>query len=154
MELFGAIGARLRQERERLGRSQAELAGVAAGAGARGATRQSQALYEKGDRAPDAGYLHAVAQAGVDVLYVITGSRDYEPPEALTAEEQVLLEHYRAASRDTRNAALGALLGATATKRSVSNVFHGGVGQRIEGPVHGGDFRVDMRKTKPPKAKP
>ena len=142
------IGARLREERKRIGLSQTEF-GIGAGV-----AMKTQLNYEAGERSPDGVYFAAVAGMGVDVRYVITGSRDYEPPEALTSEEQVLLEHYRAASRDTRNAALGALLGATATKRSVSNVFHGGVGQQIEGPVHGGNFRIDMRKTKPPKAKP
>jgi transcriptional regulator with XRE-family HTH domain len=142
------IGARLREERKRLGLSQTEFGAAV------GVAMKSQLNYEAGDRSPDGVYFAASAALGVDVLYVITGSRDYEPPEALTSEEQVLLQHYRAASRDTRNAALGALLGATATKRSVSNIFHGSVGQQIEGTVHGGDFRIDMRKTKPPKAKP
>jgi transcriptional regulator with XRE-family HTH domain len=63
------IGARLRQERKRLGLSQREmglLGGVAANA---------QGKYESGLRAPKADYLAALARAGVDILYVLTNRR-------------------------------------------------------------------------------
>ncbi|MBQ1782907.1 MAG: helix-turn-helix transcriptional regulator [Gammaproteobacteria bacterium] len=79
MERFESIGARLREERERLGKSQTDFAAIAEAAGVPGATRQSQSLYEKGKRMPDAGYLAAVAAVGVDVLYVLTGSRSVSP---------------------------------------------------------------------------
>ena len=63
------MGARLRQERRRLGFSQREmglLGGVAANA---------QGKYESGERVPKADYLSALASEGVDVLYVLTGNR-------------------------------------------------------------------------------
>jgi len=41
-----------------------------------GVTHKSQGLYESGERKPDTAYLAAVAVAGVDVLYVITGRRE------------------------------------------------------------------------------
>lgn len=90
MELFESIGARLRLERERLGKSQTEFAAIAEAAGVAGATRQSQSLYEKGKRTPDAGYLAAVAAVGVDVIYVLTGSHSVDPSvrEAQTGTEQ------------------------------------------------------------------
>ena len=37
--------------------------------------KRAQINYEKDERQPDAGYLAAVAAAGVDVFYVLTGSR-------------------------------------------------------------------------------
>lgn len=55
--------------------SQSEIADLIASAGVSGATRQSQSLYEKGKRAPDAAYLAVIASAGVDVGYVLTGVR-------------------------------------------------------------------------------
>jgi transcriptional regulator with XRE-family HTH domain len=61
------IGSRLRQERKRLGLSQREigqLGGVAANA---------QGKYESGERVPKADYLAALANIGVDVLYILTG---------------------------------------------------------------------------------
>lgn len=63
------LGDRLREERERLGLSQAafgELAGV---------KKNAQFNYEAGNRSPDGQYLSAVAKHGVDVLYVVTGQR-------------------------------------------------------------------------------
>ncbi|WZJ20342.1 hypothetical protein AADV58_10285 [Azonexus hydrophilus] len=38
-----------------------------------GVGRQSQINYEKGERSPDATYLAGLAQAGHDVLYILTG---------------------------------------------------------------------------------
>ncbi|HCF9884518.1 helix-turn-helix domain-containing protein [Pseudomonas aeruginosa] len=112
MELFVSIGARLRQERERIGLSQTEFAAIADKAGVAGATRQSQSLYEKGKRMPDAGYLAVVAAAGVDVSYVLTGQRQggvasaptQEQDSPLTHEERALLENFRHCSPDTRAA--------------------------------------------------
>ncbi len=91
MELFESIGARLRQERERTGLSQTEFAAIADRAGVAGATRQSQSLYEKGKRMPDAGYLAAIAVAGVDVLYVLTGQRSNSPTSANLTEASTLV---------------------------------------------------------------
>jgi transcriptional regulator with XRE-family HTH domain len=61
---------RLREQREALGMTQAELAekcGVAA---------RSQRNYESGERSPDAEYMAALAKEGADVLYILTGSRN------------------------------------------------------------------------------
>ncbi|XUK66218.1 Transcriptional regulator [Pseudomonas yamanorum] len=63
------ITDRLREERTRLGLTQAELA-------FRGGVKvNAQNIYERGLRVPNALYLAAVATAGVDVLYVLTGRR-------------------------------------------------------------------------------
>ncbi|MBF0308994.1 MAG: helix-turn-helix transcriptional regulator [Magnetococcales bacterium] len=60
---------RLRAERKRLGLNQTEFAKIA------GLTLQSQGNYESGRRTPDVAYLAAVATAGVDVGYLLTGVR-------------------------------------------------------------------------------
>lgn len=73
---FDSIGRRLRESRDALGLSQTEMAEAVLAGGARGATRQTQSNYEKGERMPDAGYLAVAADLGVDVLYVITGRRE------------------------------------------------------------------------------
>lgn len=68
------IGTRLRQERKRLGLSQREmgqLGGVAANA---------QGKYESGERVPKADYLAAVANSGVDVLYILTDKHAFDQP--------------------------------------------------------------------------
>lgn len=64
-----AMWKRLREERERLGMSQTALGEIG------GVLEQAQIKYESGARKPDAGYLAAVAEVGIDVLYVITGAR-------------------------------------------------------------------------------
>ncbi|WP_220816081.1 helix-turn-helix domain-containing protein [Pseudomonas paralcaligenes] len=87
---MGGIGDRLREERDRLGLSQAafgEIGGVKANA---------QGNYEKGDRSPDAAYLAAVAAHGVDVLYVVTGERTPQAADSITDAEAKVLECYRA----------------------------------------------------------
>ncbi|WP_459863517.1 helix-turn-helix domain-containing protein [Endothiovibrio diazotrophicus] len=90
------IGERLREERERLGFSQSDLGAIG------GVTLRSQGNYERGDRAPDALYLAAVAAHGVDVCYIVTGSRpgNAATPAGTAApaadpDEQQMLELYR-----------------------------------------------------------
>ena len=63
------IGMRLREERDRIGMTQ-EAFGQAGGVLKRALIR-----YEKGERMPDAEFLAAIAAAGADVLYVLTGQR-------------------------------------------------------------------------------
>ena len=63
---MGTIGARLREERERVETSQAVFAAKL------GQSRKSQIRYEAGDRTPDGDYLAAASAIGVDILYVQT----------------------------------------------------------------------------------
>lgn len=116
MEIFISIGERLKEEREAMGKTQSDFAEIAAAAGVPGATRQSQAKYEKGLASPSAAYLSAIAMQGVDVRYVLTGEREGPPPLVLTAEEKTLLSYFQSASAEIRKAALGALIGAASTR--------------------------------------
>jgi len=68
-----AVAARLREERERLLLNQGLFAGKV------GVSRMSQVNYESGKRSPDADYLQAAFEAGVDIGYVITGKRTDAP---------------------------------------------------------------------------
>lgn len=110
------IGPRLREERERLGFKQAELAERL------GIERKSQINYEAGEREPKADYLARAAVLGFDVNYVLTGVRvgayaggairSEGPALVLTAEESALVDNYRHASEEGRRAiaAAGAAL--------------------------------------------
>ncbi|WP_318196218.1 MULTISPECIES: helix-turn-helix transcriptional regulator [Pseudomonas] len=82
-------GERLRQERTRLGLRQDDFARLG------GVNRNTQGSYEKGERNPDAAYLAAVAAAGVDVRYVITGVHAIDAGTSLSEPEQRLLAQYR-----------------------------------------------------------
>ncbi len=136
MEIFISIGARLKEEREAMGKTQSDFAEIAAAAGVPGATRQSQAKYEKGIASPSAAYLSAIALRGVDVHYVLTGERDRAQPR-LTADEETMLGLFRDASKEVRNAALGALKGgSSATYEGSKQVFRGA----IKGDVAGRDI--------------
>ncbi|ARL36027.1 helix-turn-helix domain-containing protein [Burkholderia pseudomallei] len=64
-----SVGARLREERTRLGLSQTAFADVA------GITKTTQGNYETNKRSPDATYLSTVSRHGVDIQYVVTGQR-------------------------------------------------------------------------------
>lgn len=84
------ISERLKTERERLGLSQQALADLLE------ISLRSQQNYEKGDRMPDAAYLSAIAAAGADVLYILTGQRSQAVPEqaTLSPRQRALLDNY------------------------------------------------------------
>jgi len=81
------IGARLKEERMRVGMSQAEIAALG------GLSNKTQLSYESDARSPDANYLAALAKVGVDVLYVITGVRAL--PSTTPEDEAELLDSFR-----------------------------------------------------------
>lgn len=83
-----SIGERLREERERIGLTQPALGAVG------GVQKQAQLKYESGARCPSADYLIQIAKIGIDVNYVLFGTR---ANNALTDEEQQLLAAFRAA---------------------------------------------------------
>lgn len=66
---MSSFSFRLREERHRLGFVQQDLASIG------GVGKQSQINYESGKRLPDADYLAAIAEAGADILYILTGER-------------------------------------------------------------------------------
>lgn len=63
------FGGRLREERERLGLTQEQLARAGK------VHRRTQVNYEADERSPDAAYINLVASAGVDTWYVLHGVR-------------------------------------------------------------------------------
>lgn len=82
-----SIEQRLKEERLRLGFNQADFAALA------GKTKKTMIDYEKGFTAPDVKFLTAIASAGVDLMFVLTGKVS---SESLSADETALLTGYRA----------------------------------------------------------
>lgn len=121
---------RLKEERERIGHTQAQLAAIA------GVTKTSQSNYESDKRQPDTGYLAAIAGAGIDVQYVVTG----RPAAPIAGDEAELLARYREASPELRAAALRVLGVATVGSSSKYNV-------QVEG-NHGQVFTAPVRQDK------
>lgn len=142
-----SIGERLKEERTRLGYSQAAFGEIG------GVRKQAQLNYEKDERSPDGHYFAAIAALGADVGYIITGGRDYKPAEPLTLDEQELLELYRASPKLTRVASLAVLSSSGSTVKaekyrgatigsvkqqggtSVQQNFNGPVGKVVPGNI-------------------
>jgi len=110
---------RLKQERQRLKLSQSAFAEIA------GVTKLSQFNYEKGTRKPDAEYFERIAQAGADVLYIITGeyskplAQEFLTGEQLAEDEKTLLENYRVASPEGRGMLLASSKAIAGTARKL-----------------------------------
>lgn len=94
-ELLFLIGARLREEREKLGESQEAMATSF------GVSTRTWGKYERGETMPDATTLALLSgQFGVDVLYILTGERT--PPSSISTEELKLVENYRSMDEAAR----------------------------------------------------
>lgn len=81
------VAARIRQERERLGMTQAAF-GELAGLG-----RATQIFYENNDRQPDTKYFQKLRERGIDVDYLQTGQRTrstYNDEEWLHFKNEIL----------------------------------------------------------------
>ncbi|WP_413766237.1 helix-turn-helix domain-containing protein [Ralstonia mannitolilytica] len=128
-----SIGARLKEERERLGFSQPAFAAIG------GASKGSQLSWEKGTATPNAEFLHEVARVGVDVLYVITGRRNVAD---MAADEQMVLQGYRQLDARGRAGVLALISGMQAPAATSIRVG-GNVGQYFEGDQTG-EVKIDM----------
>lgn len=88
------IGLRLREERELLGLNQDEFGELG------GVKKNAQSNYENGSRKPSAEYLELIANAGVDVFYVLTGKRHAAPLQREQAVIGVLADRGVAIEED------------------------------------------------------
>lgn len=82
------ISVRLKEERSRLKLSQTDLGAIG------GVGKTTQINYEKGVGSPDATYLAAVAEKGVDILYVVTGERKPQLVDSISPEATEFLAVY------------------------------------------------------------
>ncbi len=109
---MSGLGERLREERKRLGLSQADFGALG------GVKANAQGKYEADERSPDAAYLSGLSAAGVDVLYLLTGQRTPVTAEGLADDEGELLNNYRSMPDQDRAAMrrLGSALAESAGK--------------------------------------
>ncbi len=82
------LGARLREERQRLKLSQVVLAKEVA------VSKPTMIAWEKGNTSPTAVQMSRMSELGFDVLYVLTGQRVFEESD-LSRDEAALLDNYR-----------------------------------------------------------
>lgn len=99
---YGQIGARLREERQRIAYSQVDFAEAC------GSSRNALVQWERGDATPNAGVLALMSGVGIDVLYVVTGQHAGESEATLAPAERTLLQAWRD-SNDKGRAALAAV---------------------------------------------
>lgn len=129
-----SIGARLKAERKRLGFNQSDFATLA------GVQLNAQGNYERDVRSPDATYLAAVAKAGVDVSFVVTG---VPSDSELTEDEVDLVRRYRGAPDVVKAAAIAALTAGAAPSSSKYQMNFGGA---TIGNQNVGDVNIKSRK--------
>lgn len=131
---MGYFSDRLKEERKRLGLNQDEFAALG------GVKKGAQFNYENGSRNPDSEYLTAIAAAGVDVLYLLTGE---QTSSALPDDEKELLSGYRGLDIRGKAGVLGMIDGMSTTSAPASDPtktgphveFHGQVGQQVTGNI-------------------
>ncbi|MGA4279042.1 helix-turn-helix domain-containing protein [Ralstonia nicotianae] len=139
-EKRSSIGARLKEERERLGFSQPAFAAIG------GASKGSQLAWEKGTATPNAEFLHDVAGVGVDVLYVLLGEHS---GESLAPDESMLLHGWRRLDKRARAGVL-ALMGGLEEPAPTTKTRASGHAQVINGGsnnVQIGSVKTGRRKT-------
>ncbi|MFJ2987728.1 helix-turn-helix domain-containing protein [Collimonas sp. NPDC087041] len=151
------FGERMREERSRLGLTQQEAANLL------GVGREMWSRYERGVALPGGEALMALADAGGDVQYVLTGQRSNV---SLSPDERELLSGYRKLDIRGKANMLGMLdVVSTApaekptsvSRHNIGNVqFHGKVGKITHGDQHvTGDQVInvggDGKKAKKPK---
>lgn len=78
---------RLREERERLGFNQCDAEKLF------DISRVTWGKYERGDTTPGADVLTALAAAGADVMYILTGTRSAALP-GISPRQRALLDNY------------------------------------------------------------
>jgi len=103
MFIAEGVGIRLREERDRLGLSQADFGALM------GVSRGTQKNYEleAAVSAPDLKYVCALELHGVDALYVLTGKRSLG--EGLSAVESQVISQFRSIPSDDQKAVLRVL---------------------------------------------
>jgi len=120
------FGDRLRDERKRLGMNLVDFAELG------GVKKNAQMNYESGERAPDSNYLCSLLRSGVDIIYVLTGQRD---TLNLTIDEKGVIAGFRSLDARGKAGVIALISGINPVQKSPKNVFHGNVGQIIEGDV-------------------
>jgi len=132
------IGNRLKEERARIGMNQPDFAALA------GTTKKSQITYEKGVM-PDAAYLAAVAGAGADVQYIVTGVRRGDGIGESAVHQAVLdavdlLSLGKKVDGQQLAAAVLKLISRSTPPTSPMNQqsVMGGSAQQFNAPIHGG----------------
>lgn len=129
---FSSLSAPLlKEERKRLGLSQADVASQC------GVSREIWGKYERGSAVPGGDVLKAFAVLGADVQYVLTGARCSSlAKRQLPANEQLMLEIYQGLSPHQQKQLLSEMLAggkASSSIKASGSVVVTGSGNRAAG---------------------
>ena len=91
-----SFSLRLKEERKRLGHTQASFAELC------NIATVTQTYYENGNRKPDYVYLQLASDAGVDIYYLLKGIRLIESNN-LEKSELKLVDNYRKLSTEAKS---------------------------------------------------
>lgn len=144
MNFDNNLGARLREERDRLGFTQQEMTVHI------GISQNMWSKYERGQAVPGGDVLAKLLAIGGDVLFILSGERSVT---TLTADEKELLTGYRHLDIRGKTSMLGMLeVVGTPAKPASSVKYAGTVKQVIEGDqtIHGGLTIGSKKKKKTP----
>lgn len=119
------IGARIRQERERLKLSAGEFALIG------GVSDRSQRNYESGDRFPDAEYLYNAGRMGADCDFILFGERSSARRLAMSVKDECLLLGKVLADLDATIEKVGLPLDPSQKAKCIVHLYHLG---RFGGP--------------------
>jgi transcriptional regulator with XRE-family HTH domain len=108
------ISERLLEERKRLGLNQEKMAEIG------GVAKRTYCNYESGEREPMGSFFTAIAAAGADVQYILTGSRT-QPIGALSPRQQALLDNYEHTDDFGKSIIEAAALAAAEQKKQAKN---------------------------------
>lgn len=117
-EMKIAIGARIKEERLRLGLSQEALASSCERLGAGKTSRQSIRNYEIGSQSPGTLFIASLTALGFDILYIFSGNK--ARAHLLDSRETALIDNYRA-SEDVGKSAIE--MTATAVEKQKSSTM-------------------------------
>ncbi|MGJ0515190.1 MAG: helix-turn-helix domain-containing protein [Methylomicrobium sp.] len=97
------IGQRLKEERLRLKMNQPDFAALG------GKVKKTLIDYEKDESSPDAKFLAAIAAAGADTNYILTGQRAHliseeNPGYTLRPDQKALLDNLENCSKEDQDA--------------------------------------------------
>ncbi len=110
------IAGRLLEERQRLGLKKGEMATAG------GIANSTYTNYEEGTRAPDGEFLAAIAAAGADVQYILTGNRTLPPPtEPLNPRVAALLDNYQHTDEQGKNIIEATAFAAAEQKKTIND---------------------------------
>ena len=116
MENISHFGNRLKEERKKLGLTQAQAAEKC------GVVREMWGKYESGQFWPNCEVIFSFISLGADVSFLFAGKKPSENSDGLREDEKELLDYYRSATVKSRDIIL--TIARTQEKKETNAAFN------------------------------